>query len=379
MAPPPQRPGGVAAAPLPPQPAAEEDDEEAGDWACLTEADLEADLLECEEAAAVGNQPLAAGRLGADAVLEEDRLRKALRRGPAARAGAALDADVFLAAPRALHDLAAQLQELLVEVDTLRFERAALAASLAHGPLRPPKADAGTGPGDDTDFAACAANALRVVKPPPLELSLPAQATGPADYQRLLEAFPRVLYIERRVKLCMADVDRYQDSKDISRDQLVVNGTALSGAKGGYTAAVEAVTAGLLAGAAGECWRPEATERAAQLVLSVLNRTSSGFAAFEEVLRLFDCPSSVIIAPDSAAARPLEAVVLGGCALGRAHTRYAVRHADAAGEPLAVVDAEFAFRAPTAMLRRLAESRDLGDVWPSEEISAAILLRCSSR
>merc|ERR1712232_1045613 len=95
---------------------------------------------------------------------------------------------------------------------------------------------------------------------------------------------------------------------------------------------------------------------AAQMLLSGLNRTSSGFAAFEEVLRLFDCPDVVIVSPQSAAARPLEAIVIGGIALGRAHTRYAVHRADTGNDsPLLVVDAEFTFRVTTAVLRDLAQ------------------------
>merc|ERR1712060_100900 len=92
-----------------------------------------------------------------------------------------------------------------------------------------------------------------------------------------------------------------------------------------------------------------------EMLLGVLNRTNSGFAAFEEVLRMFDCQDVVIISPDSSAARPLEVAVLSGCALGRAHTRYAVRRADAAGDPLAVVDADFTFRLHTTLLGRLTK------------------------
>ena len=44
-----------------------------------------------------------------------------------------------------------------------------------------------------------------------------------------------------------------------------------------------------------------AAQCAAQLLLSALNRTSSGFAAFEEVRRIFDCQDIVVVAPESAA------------------------------------------------------------------------------
>merc|ERR1712129_144246 len=150
----------------------------------------------------------------------------------------------------------------------------------------------------------------------------------------------------------------------------------VSGAQGGYAAAVEAIARGLSsAAAAGMAGQVKAKEHASQLMLSVLNRTSSGFAAFEEVLRLFDCLDVVVISPDSAAAHPLEVAVLAGCALGRAHTRYVVRQADGCGEPLVTVDAEFSFQVPTALLGGLTEVPGQGQAWAAEEISAFILLR----
>lgn len=373
-------------------------EDEAGDWACLTAAELDADLLECEAADDSSGQ---GGLLG------ESSLQEALRRGLGSKIGAALESEAFFAAPKALQCVAAELQELLVDVDTLRFEAASLAASIAHGPLRPPAPAARGGSGTGRDAGSPAGPPAAVgeaiageapvaeafglaaapTAPPALELSPPSGAVGgPPDYKRRLEALPRALYIERKVRLCMGEVDKYQDGKDIGRDELIVNGAHLSGAKGGYAAAVEAIAAGLRAGDRSEAWPPEPAERAAQLLLSVLNRTSSGFAAFEEVLRLYDCHDAVIVSPDSAAARPLEASVVSGCALGRAHTRYAVRGLSGDGAPLAVIDTEFCFRIPTALLRQLVEpgsgDGSWGDGWEvegwaSEEIPAAILLRWS--
>lgn len=349
----------------------EDEDDEANNWACLTEADLEADLAECEASVAEGS-------MGAS----EGELRQALKRG--AVESTSFDADVFFAAPRALQGIAADLQEVLADLDALRFEAASLLASVAHGPLKPATQLARAAGGaaaraahkEEEVFGVSSA----LLRPPALELSLPAAATTLAEYQRKLEGLPRVLCIERKTRLCVGEVDKYQDGKDIGRDSLVINGCPISGAQGGYASVVEAITKGLdaaVASTGGAAWPSEASERAAQMVLGVLNRTTSGFAAFEEVLRMFDCMDVVIISPDSAAARPLEAAVLCGCALGRAHTRYAVRRADAAGDPLAVVDAEFTFRVPTTLLGRLAKQPPSGQAWPMEEITAAILLRWS--
>lgn len=173
-------------------------------------------------------------------------------------------------------------------------------------------------------------------------------------------------------------MNQYQDAKDINRDELVVNGIAISGAKGGYTAAVDAIRDGLNSAASdagGKALSPKAQESAAQLLLSILNRTSSGFIAFEEVLRLFDCPDVTIVAPESAAAKPLEALVLGGIALGRAHTRYSVRCSDGAGRPLAVVDATFSFRVSVEMLSQLVEGEHDRSSCPAEELQASVSLQ----
>merc|ERR1712048_564587 len=188
---------------------------------------------------------------------------------------------------------------------------------------------------------------------------------------RLLGALPQKLYRDRLLRFCAGDVRVKQDEKDINRDELVVNGHAISGARGGYAAAVGALRTAL--SSSGNAWPSnDAAERAAQLLLSVLNRTSSGFAAFEEVLKLYDCQDVVVVAPESAQARPLEASVFEEVALGRAHTRYSIRHHDGSGDPITVVDASFVFRVCITTLQRLAVQQE--GTWPVEEIRGAILL-----
>merc|ERR1712048_594716 len=188
---------------------------------------------------------------------------------------------------------------------------------------------------------------------------------------RLLGALPQKLYRDRLLRFCAGDVRVKQDEKDINRDELVVNGQAISGARGGYAAAVGALRSALCS--SGDVWpSQEAAYRAAQLLLSVLNRTSSGFAAFEEVLKRFDCQDVVVVSPESAQARPLEASVFEGVALGRAHTRYSVRNLDGSGDPIAVIDASFVFRVCVDTLKRLSVQQE-GN-WPVEEIRGPILL-----
>jgi len=351
-----------------PGPTAEEDEH---DWACLSLADLKADLAECEEAVA------SARPAGPNAVqrASEEELRQALHRSAKAMS-ANIDADIFFAAQRTLHGLAAELQEVLVDLDTLQFDAAALVASLAHGPLQPPRRKSSAA---QTELPAAEVFGPSAAPPVPKtfgdERSLPAQASSLADYQQRLEAMPQVLMLGRRLRLCMGEVDRYQDEKDIGRDQLIVNGEAVSGATGGYATAHETIKSALRVGAeAGGAWQSEqALDSAASLLLSVLGRTCSGFAAFEEVLRLFDCSDVVVVSPESASARPLEAAVLDGVALGRAHTRYAIRQVVGEGEPLVVLDAVFTFRFTAKTLQRLA-SRDASGAWLAEEAPAAVLL-----
>ncbi|CAL1167836.1 unnamed protein product [Cladocopium goreaui] len=120
--------------------------------------------------------------------------------------------------------------------------------------------------------------------------------------------------------------------------------------KGGYHAAVRAIAEVLDHGRGFGC-------SAAQMLLSVLNRTTSGFMAFEEVLKLLEA-DVVVISPESASARPLELSIVGGMALGRAHTRYAVHRADASGQLLSV-DAFVCFRVEGEKLQQLVEQVEL--------------------
>lgn len=362
--------------------------EEELEWACPCVADVELDLAECEEAA-VG----AAASVAESQRATEEELRPLLK-GRAAASG--IDADIFLATEAALRGVAAELHGAQVQAETLQHDAAALVAALRVGALRPPprpplQARPPAGPGQGGAPAPPPAPAGgRQTRPstdqifgprtrPPAELPAVLDAPAPAgavgglpEYNRLLSGLPRELLVRRQLRLSMADVHRYQDEKDIGRDQIVINGEAISGARGGYAAAVCALQTALVV--SGGAWQGQSAadaERAAQLLLSVLNRTSSGFAAFEEVLRLFDCPDCVIVSPESAQARPLEATVLEGVVLGRAHTRYAVRRCDGDGEALEVVDAVFVFRVGAGLVRRLAAE---GARQAVEQVPAAILL-----
>jgi len=360
------------------------DEEEDACWACLSTADVDADLAESAQAAATPVDSRAAAA-------EEDELRLLLKQ-KASAGTAGFNGDVFFSTNVALKHIYAQLQGALVKTETVQLDAAAVIASIQQGPLRPPVQ---AFPLDSAHAAKLRAGRLfstsgwPVTTPTPsLAATLPAAATGFAEYQQLLAGLSQDLFVERPLRLCAGDVNRYQDRKDISRDELIVNGRPVSGAKGGYEAALQEVCAGLRA--ADDAWpSEEAEKRAGELFLSVLNRTSSGFAAIEEVLRVFNCPAAVIVSPESAKARPLEAMVLEGVALGRAHTRYSVLRSDASGDPLAVIDATFVFRVGTATLRRLAmpvEKENLAmklpdggpdagaTSWPVEEARAVVLL-----
>lgn len=345
----------------------EEDDErDAEDWAELFLGDLEADLKASEQTIA------SIGELETTKT-SEDSLRKVLQTGSAGASLASFDADIFFSAHRALHGIAVELQEVLIQVETQQFNAASLVASLVHGPLRPPvrpSTDLWIGLPAEKVFGPNAAPTA----PPPLELIEPATAEDLPDYERRLSALPNALFVTRKLSLCVGDVDRHQDQKDIGRDELVMNGKPLHGAKGGYEGALAVVSSALQA----EGTAANDANYEGQLLLSVLNRTCSGFAAFEEVFRLFNCQDVVVLSPESAAARPLEAVIIGGVALGRAHTRYAVRRADGShDEPLTVIDAVFCFRITTSTLRRLAHpSNGAGSRkgWPSEDICATVLI-----
>jgi len=342
------------------------------DWACLSWSDLEADLAECEEIAAP-TEPLVLSPQSST-----DELRLLVQQSSAAPAS---DVDALFSAHRALHSIASELQAALVQVETLQFSSASFVASLAYGPLRPPSCTSECS-WDGIPPHKLFGPSTVPAPPPPLEFEAPADAKTLVDYQRRLAGMPPALFIERQLRLCVGEVDRYQDAKDIGRDELVVNGMPVSGSTGGYAAAVSMLSGGMEVAMAPAA-SAETRERAAQLLLGALNRTNSGFIAFEEVLRLLDCPDVVVVSPESAAALPLEATILPGIALGRAHTRYSVRRGDGCGPPLIVVDVTYVFRVAMSTLERLAAASpsspnsgasESAGTWPAEEVRAAVLI-----
>ncbi|CAJ1358090.1 unnamed protein product [Effrenium voratum] len=297
----------------------DEEEEEEEVWACLGPADLEADLAAAEPQAA--------------------ELRRSLE----------VDIDFFTARHAADRKMASGLQRLCAEAELLQFNLASMVAKVAHGPLAP--GPASWGPGSNV-FGPEAQVPL-----PSLSLAVPG-GSGLAEYLERLAALPRCVAVARDLHFAASKLDVRQDEKDINRDRLEVNGVEVFGAQGGYQAAVAAVVGALRAGdaAAGlPAWGEEAT-CAAQLLLSNLNRTTSGFVAFEEILKLLDSPE-VVISPESAKARPLEAALTGGVALARAHTRYAVHRAE--GGRLAAFDVFVCFRVASTALRQLAAGAEL--------------------
>lgn len=343
------------------------DIEEAG-WPALYEDDVDADLLDVENA----EIPFAPLQLEPQST--EDDLRQ-LKRQHETMPG--FDVDVFFKAHSALLGISADLQGALMEVEDLQFASAKLVALLAHGPLKAPSASNRLARSVQELFGPLSAPKA----PPDLVAELPSRASNLVSYQHRLAALPRSLFVTKSIPLCVGNVNQYQDSKDINRDELLVNGLHISGASGGYSAAVTAIADSLRAASCdegGQEWNGNAEELAAQLLLSILNRTTSGFLLFNEILRLFDCEEVVNVAPESAAAKPLEALVLGGIALGRAHIPYKVVRSDLSGGPLARIDAFFTFRICTSMLNsltsRVPNSED-NEGWPIEMLPAAVLLQ----
>jgi len=373
---------------------------EEDDWTFLSLTDLEADLDASAEAA------VPAGVSVLSPQSSDEDLRLLLKQHSSGAKG--FDVDALFAGHRALHAIAADLQMVLLQVETLQFDSAALFASISYGPLRPPKTGEVQEPSlEDTTGArrdrcddrlstgALFGPEAAPAAPPRSELSFPVGAANLSEYRRLLVDLPLVLSAERVLRFCVGEIDVKQDTKDIGRDIVVVNGHKIVGSIGGYDAAVAALTGALQEATTEELlhsaeqpsrrhadsWSNEELGRASQLILAALNRTSSGFMAFEEVLRIFDCPDAVVVSPESAAAKPLEAVVLGDVVLGRAHTRYAVYRADAGGPgPLAAVDAFFVFRLSTSLLHKLVQPRsgpsERGNpTFLAEDIRASVLMR----
>lgn len=260
----------------------EEDGSGVETWACLSSADLEADLEESVDVSDLGSF---------------------------ASVFASLDSEA----------LAVRLQKLCADVELFQFNQAALVSSLGITEAVP----------------------LAQALPPSLSLPWPSGAHDVLDYEQRLRALPSCLALVGSLRL---ETDARQDEKDLNRDVLSVNGQQIVGHEGGYQQALKVV---------------EALKPGGAPILSALNRTTSGFAAFQEVLRLLDSPY-VVISPESAKARPLEAAITGQVAMGRAHTRYAVHLADASRR-MATVDAFVCFRMASV----------------TQELPCSILLYCS--
>lgn len=282
-------------------------------WACLTGADLAADLAGLD-----GAGPAEAAEvqrlLGEAAVISNESDQK----------------------------IASSLQKLCAEAEQMQFNLASMVARITPpGPLAP-RATGGVP-------SAVAEGWDVQASPPALNFRWPSSAASLEDYEERLRAMPAAVAIRRELQLSLSKLDCRQDEKDINRDTLEVNGLEVKGAEGGYHAAVRAIAKVLDRGTGRGC------SEAAQMLLSVLNRTTSGFMAFEEVLKLLES-DVVVISPESAAARPLELSIVGATtaatALGRAHTRYGVHRADASGQLLSV-DAFVCFRVEGEKLQRL--------------------------
>ena len=125
------------------------------------------------------------------------------------------------------------------------------------------------------------------------------------------------------------DEDVAQNTKDLARDVIVVNGRVIKGASTSYFEIRQA-----LSGMTG-------SDSVASTALTVAARTFSGGVSFQRVLTLFDPPpaSRLFIVPESAAAAPLEILAGPGKALVRAHTQYSVRATELEDSRLVVLDA----------------------------------------
>eukprot|EP00434_Breviolum_minutum_P002334 symbB.v1.2.002060.t1/scaffold76.1/size347525/9 len=297
----------------------QEDAESANDeevWACLTSADLAADLATLE------------GDEGDDGIAEEvTRVWKD---------AAVLSSDFD-------NLIASRLQQFCAEAEQMQFNLASMVSKVAApGPLAPPGV---------SETVSCVAGAELQALPVAQHFPWPSSAQTLPEYQQRLVAMPSCVALRRELQLSLSKLDCRQDEKDINRDVLEVNGLEVKGSEGGYHAAVNSISHALhLHAGMGN------TREAAQLLLSILNRTTSGFLAFEEALMLLNAPDFVVLSPESAKARPLELAIVGGMAMGRAHTRYAVHRADASGELLAV-DAFVCFRVSPEMLKQLVDEK----------------------
>ncbi|KAF4671237.1 hypothetical protein FOL46_000403, partial [Perkinsus olseni] len=141
--------------------------------------------------------------------------------------------------------------------------------------------------------------------------------------------------------LDLTDVDVKQDTKDMKRDIITVNGVLYEGAHVGYDGIVSAVQFALPQ-------RIINAESIARVIISIANRTNSGGLCFEKVAEVYQQPDVVIIGPCSSVAEPLDVVITSDESSGvwaaiRAHTQYAV-YSDGDHHELLRVDADFLCR-----------------------------------
>ncbi|KAF4705681.1 hypothetical protein FOZ62_012922 [Perkinsus olseni] len=141
--------------------------------------------------------------------------------------------------------------------------------------------------------------------------------------------------------LDLTDVDVKQDTKDMKRDIIAVNGVLYEGAHVGYDGIISAVQFALPQ-------RIINAESIARVIISIANRTNSGGLCFEKVAEVYQQPDVVIIGPCSSVAEPLDVVITSDESSGvwaaiRAHTQYAV-YSDGDHQELLRVDADFLCR-----------------------------------
>jgi hypothetical protein len=139
-----------------------------------------------------------------------------------------------------------------------------------------------------------------------------------------------------------------QDTKDIQRDSVCLNGRIFVGSEcGGYQTILDAVVGCI--GAAGlhkdDEW--EDIETLGQVILSLANRTFSGGIAFEKILGI----SKGLVSPLSIHAQPLDIIVTKSAAFVRAHTRYGESD-DVELEPTKFFDAQLFVEIPLVAMKQ---------------------------
>ena len=156
-------------------------EEDGLDWACLTSADLEADLEEAVDPSDLGSF-----------------------------------ASVFACLQS--EGMAVRLQKLCADVELFQFNQAFLVATLGITEAVP----------------------VVPVVPPRLDLEWPSGAQGEKDYEQRLRALPNCLALLGSLRL---EADMRQDEKDLNRDLLSVNGQQILGHEGGYQQALKVIEA----------------------------------------------------------------------------------------------------------------------------------------